>query len=361
MSIPLSRAFLENAISQQEASGIAFFLRRPGIDDLELYLGTHSRPGLRTAQAAVGPDSLFDLASVSKIFSTLCLIFSAESEGRFAWNDPVKKYFSDFPSTETTLLDVLSHRSGLPSHIEFFRRFVGFEGGATRLGDQKQLLSWICEAGIKDAGQQVYSDLGFMLIGLLLESLYGKPLPELFYERIVSRLKLESSGYVTLPHAPAPARMYGLLAEQSRFVATEECPWRKKILQGEVHDDNTWALGGYAGHAGIFSTLKESAQMFDHLLKQAHANPGFLSRRREVPGIFSYGFMTYPGLRPYPGPAFEAAIGHTGYTGTSAWFHEESKTMAILLSNRVHPSRGDARWIDTRLDFHKLLWEELSL
>jgi CubicO group peptidase (beta-lactamase class C family) len=71
--------------------------------------------------------------------------------------------------------------------------------------------------------------------------------------------------------------------------------------------------------------------------------------------------MTYPGLRPFPGPAFTGAFGHTGYTGTSAWYHPETKTMAILLANRVHPSRSDARWVQTRLEFHRLLWEELGL
>jgi CubicO group peptidase (beta-lactamase class C family) len=272
----------------------------------------------------------------------------------------VRKYFSEFPGASTSLLDLLTHRSGLPAHLEFFRRYTFFEGGSARPGDQKPLLSWICEAGLTEPGKQVYSDLGFILLGLLLESLYGKTLPEIFHERIVSRLKLESTGYVTLPHAPAPARMYGLLAEQARFVATETCPWRKKTLQGEVHDDNCWAFGGYAGHAGVFSTLRESATLFEHLLKQSKANPEFLGRRQEPPGIFSYGYMTYPGLRPFPGPAFAGAIGHTGYPGTSAWIHEPTGTLALLFSNRVHPTRTDGRWINTRLEFHQLLWEELG-
>lgn len=308
----------------------------------------------------MGPDSIFDLASVSKIASTLSLIFAAESEGRIAFADPVRKYFSGFPSAQTTLLDLLTHCSGLPAHQEFFRRFEP-NGGPVKLGDTKELRSWIYEAELKQPGEQVYSDLGFMLLGLLLESVYGQPLPELFQERISKRLKLESSGYVTLPHAPAPARMFGLLAAPERFVATETCPWRKKTLQGEVHDDNCWAFGGYAGHAGLFSTLQETAALCGHLWKQTQASPEFRKRQAKAAGIFNYGFMTYPGLRPTPGPAFSGALGHTGYTGTSAWLHEPSGTLAILLSNRVHPSRSDSRWIDTRLEFHKILWSELGL
>jgi serine-type D-Ala-D-Ala carboxypeptidase len=241
--------------------------------------------------------------------------------------------------------------------VEFFRHY---ENGHVKLGDASPLLQWIYEAGVPNQGRTVYSDLGFMLLGMILEQVYAKPLPEIFHEAIVTRLKLESSGYVTLPHSAAQARMFGLLADKGRFVATETCPWRKKTLQGEIHDDNTWALGGYAGHAGIFSTLRETATLFDHLLKQARVSPAFLGRTTEAPGVFSYGFMTYPGLRASPGPAFEGAIGHTGYTGTSAWVHERTGTKAILLSNRVHPARSDGRWIGSRLDFHKLLWEDLG-
>lgn len=351
---PTAKAFLEKALAEKQASGAACLVRVRGKVVAEWYLGSHGYPETGAESRPVAADSIWDLASLSKILSTTCLLFSAESEGKISFTDPVRKYFTEFPSADTTLLDLMCHRSGLPAHLEFFR---SYEKGETKLGDQRPLLDWIIKAGLPNLGKQVYSDLGFMLLGLLLESLYGKPLPEIFFERIASRLKLESTGYCTLPHAPAPARLYGLLAPRSRFVATELCPWRK-LLQGAVHDDNTWAFGGYAGHAGVFSTLKESAQLFDHLWKQVQASPEFLKRKAQSPGIFNYGFITYPGLRPFPGPAFEGALGHTGFVGTSAWYHESEEMLVILHSNRVHPSRTDNRWIDTRLEFHKLLWNE---
>ncbi|RZA03546.1 MAG: class C beta-lactamase-related serine hydrolase [Proteobacteria bacterium] len=354
---PRSHKFLEDALSEGQASGIAFLLRRAGKADVAWYLGNHAKPGTGALQRDLGPASIFDLASVSKILSTVNLLFQAESEGKLSFADPVRKYFPLFPSNDATVLDLMNHRTGLPAHVEFFRRF---ENGEMKLGDGSHLLQWICEAGVPNRGKTVYSDLGFMLLGMILEQVNGKTLPEQFHERIVTRLKLESTGYVTLPHGAPAARMFGLLADKMRFVATEHCPWRKKTLQGEIHDDNTWALGGFAGHAGIFSTLEETGTLFDHLIKQVKASPAFLSRTPEAPGIFSYGFMTYPGLRASPGPAFEGAIGHTGYTGTSAWLHERTGTKAILLSNRVHPERSDGRWINTRLEFHKILWEELG-
>jgi CubicO group peptidase (beta-lactamase class C family) len=352
-----SRAYLEQAIKEGQASGIAFLLRRPGKEDLSWYLGSHAKEGQGAINRPVEADSLFDLASVSKIFATVCLIFSAESEGKLQFTDLVRKFFPRFPSEKTTILDLLTHRSGLPAHQEFFRRF---EAGEAKMGDFQALTDWICEAGLPTVGTTVYSDLGFMLLGLIVEKAYGKLLPEIFHEKIAARLKLENSGFVTLPHAPAAARLYGLLADKSRFVATETCPWRKVTLQGEVHDDNCWTLGGFAGHAGLFANLADSAKLFDHLLKQAKASPAFLGRTHEPAGVFSYGFMTYPGLRASPGPAFEGAIGHTGFTGTSAWVHERTGVQSILLSNRVHPARTDSRWINSRLEFHKILWEELG-
>jgi serine-type D-Ala-D-Ala carboxypeptidase len=357
-SFPKATAFLKEALEQKQASAAAFLLRRPGEEDFELYLGNHAYAGNDALSRETGADSLFDLASVTKILSTVNLLFMAESEEKFSFDDPVRKYFSSFPSAATKLSDLMAHRSGLPAHIEFFRKH---EKGEAILGDQKPLLNWICEAGISNPGTQVYSDLGFMLLGMLLESLYGKPLPEIFHERIVSRLKIENLGFVTLPHAPAPSRLYGLLAEKNRFVATETCPWRKKTLQGEVHDDNCWAFGGCLGHAGLFGNARDAMAAFEHLLKQVKANPHFLDRKQPDPGIFSFGLSTYPGLRPFPGPAFATAFGHTGFTGTNIWYHEPSGIKTLLFSNRVHPSRSDGRWIDTRLQFHKILWEELGL
>ncbi|HEY8280793.1 MAG TPA: serine hydrolase domain-containing protein [Bdellovibrionota bacterium] len=351
-----SRAFLEKALAEKQASAAACLVRHRGEVVGEWYLGSHGYPETGAEVRPVAADTIFDCASVSKALSTVSLLFTTESEGKIGFHDPVRKYFTGFPGEETVLLDLMCHRSGLPAHIEFFR---SYEKGETKLGDQKPLLDWILNAGLPNLGTQVYSDLGFMLLGLLMESVHGKPLPEIFHEKIVGRLKLESTGYVTLPHAPAPARLYGLLAPKSRFVATEVCPWRK-LLQGGVHDDNCWAFGGYAGHAGVFTTLREAEKLFDHLWKQTNANPEFRKRTQKPPGIWNYGLSTWPGLRPFPGPYFEGALGHTGYTGTNVWYQEKNDLLCILFSNRVHPARTDNRWIDTRLEFHKILWEELG-
>lgn len=352
-----SAAFLREALQRREASAIAL-LAESGNAKAEFYLGDTAHENGGAELASVNAETLFDLASLTKIFCTTALLFHAESENRIHFSDPVTKYFPSFKDPSVKLLDLMNHSSGLPAHIEFFKRYIA---GDAKFGDQNALRAWVLDTPVSEEKKQVYSDLGFLLLGFLLEDIYRKPLPFIFEERIRSRLKLENTGFVSLPHTHALARMHGLLAEKKRFAATEKCPWRKKILQGEVHDDNAWAVGGYGGHAGLFSNAEDAYKMLQHLRRLLSASPGFRARLAPEAGRFSFGTMTYPGLRAFPGEAFSGAFGHTGFTGTSAWFHEPSHTGVILLSNRVHPSREDGRWIDTRLRFHTLLWEEAGL
>ncbi|MGZ3740755.1 MAG: serine hydrolase domain-containing protein, partial [Bdellovibrionota bacterium] len=118
-----SRAYLENALAEKQASGAACLVRRGGKIEAEWYLGTHGYPETGAEVRPVAADSIWDCASVSKALSTVCLLFSAESEGKLGFHDKVRKYFTDFPAPETTLLDLMCHRSGLPAHIEFFRSY----------------------------------------------------------------------------------------------------------------------------------------------------------------------------------------------------------------------------------------------
>ena len=360
MSYPRSLKFLKDAIAAEQCSAIALYTKIRGKEEFH-YLGTTARVGSDVIKAPVGEHALFDLASLTKILSTLCLLLVAESEQRISFQDPVSKYFPKMKDKKITLTDLLQHSSGLPAHLKFYERF---SAGEAKFGDLESLLSWISEAEISSEKNPAYSDLGFMLLGILLEKIYEKPLNQIFLDKISAKLKLQHTGFVSLPHSSALARMHGLLMEKKFFVATEKCPWRQKTLQGEVHDDNAWAMGGVAGHAGLFSTLAETKLCFEHLWRQIRANPLYKLDKPAANGAnanFYLGLMRYPGLRPFPGNAFHGAYGHTGFVGTSAWHHPETDTSVILLSNRVHPTREDARWIDTRLQFHHTLWQETNL
>ncbi len=349
---------LSSALAERQFTAAACRARIRG-KDYSLYLGHTAQENTGAMRRETGPESLFDLASLTKILCTTSLLLIAESEGRLFFKDPIQKYLPEFPHHDVDIMQLMEHRSGLPAHRDFFKRHLNKEAP---LGDLGAVLRWIGEERLGEK-RTVYSDLGFILLGAALETIYSATLPQIFQEKILAKLHRENTGFVTLPQAPAAARMAGMLAEKQRFVATESCDWRQKVLQGEVHDDNCWALGGYAGHAGLFANADDTLRLLEHLWRQVRANPNtwpLPENLKTVPaGSLYRGMMVYPGLRPFPDGGFPGALGHTGFTGTSAWVHQESDSFIVLLTNRVHPSRKDDRLIDTRLKFHQALWREL--
>ncbi len=357
-SVKQALEILSNALAEKQFTAAAFRARIKG-KEVSHYLGHTAQENTGAVRREVSKDSLFDLASLTKILSTVHLLLIAESEGRLFFKDSVTKYVPEFPHKDVDLMQLMEQRSGLVAHREFFKRV---HAGEAPLGDQKMVLRWIAEEKLGEK-KFVYSDLNYILLGKVVEAVYGGTIPQIFREKITAKLKLEHTGFVTLPHAVAEAKLSGMLAEKQKFVATESCPWRQKVLQGEVHDDNCWVMGGYAGHAGLFSTADETLKLLESFWRQVRANPTtwpLPDNLKTLPaGSFYRGMMVYPGLRAFPNAGFPGALGHTGYTGTSAWVHPETDSFIVLLTNRVHPSRKDDRFIDTRLRFHQALWEEL--
>ncbi|RYZ61857.1 MAG: hypothetical protein EOP09_19470, partial [Proteobacteria bacterium] len=203
----------------------------------------------------------------------------------------------------------------------------------------------------------IYSDLNFMLLGFVIEELLNLPLDRAVQRYVWAPMELETPHYV---RTVKPA----FLARDDRYAATEDCPWRRSVLQGQVHDDNTWAMGGYAGHAGVFSNLR------DVLLFSKEIQTGYLSREtlkqmwtrvsRPDDASRTLGWDTPSG----PNPAFSGfsshSVGHTGFTGTSLWIDLEKGVSVVLLSNRVHPTRENARIKEFRPIFHRTLAAELK-
>lgn len=351
-----TRDLLEDAIAKKITSGIGCY---GWCGDLEgtLFLGHSAYPEAKAHISAIDEDSIWDLASLTKIFSGLALVITAIQEDKLRLNEPVSSYLPEFPVKDALVHNLLDHNAGLEWHLPFFEMYKR-EGAM--MGVQSHVLDWICETPPRaPVGKEtVYSDLDLLLIGFTLERIYGKPICDIFHEKVVEPLGLVNTGYRRLPHISVQARHF-LKAEQSRFVATEHCPWREKVLQGEVHDDNTWAMGGYAAHAGLFSTLSESKKMFMHVLELARSTDGFWPEL-PPPRKFSFatGFMFFPGLVVQKESFFKGAIGHTGFTGTSAFYHPESGEFFLLFSNRVHPTRDNPHWHPRRVECHKAFWQD---
>ena len=292
----------------------------------------------------VNAETRFDLASLSKVVGTLPAVLALVAAGEVSLDDPVRRFFSNAgwfqtPSLgDVSIRQLLTHTSGLPAWRPLYA-----EAG-TRLSALGNLLQ---TSRVHPAGEVVYSDLGFMLLGALVER--------------VSRLRLE---VFTQTHVFGPLGMtataYGVPAGAS-VAATEDCGWRGRLLEGEVHDENAFVFDGIAGHAGLFGTAFDLARYAQAWLRvdAPFAAPKLLreatlEHARDAAGVRRGWGWQLEGEGSSAGHyASPSAYGHTGFTGTSLWLEPGKNRFAVLLTNRVHPSRTCGQTIHAlRVAFH---------
>ncbi|MET0481474.1 MAG: serine hydrolase domain-containing protein [Aestuariivirgaceae bacterium] len=255
-------------------------------------------------------DTVFDLASLTKVMLTTPAILALVDRGAISLDDTLGALLPGIPAGadhgRLTVAQCLGHQTFLPWHEPLFR--LGLDRDALR--------RYVLERDWPH-GASVYSDINFILLGMVIEAVTGRPL-----------------GAWPLPP--------GLYAEPppDRTAATELDPWRGRLLRGEVHDENAFALGPPAGHAGLFGTLPATLRFAAGLLDGTGLSPqGLAAVRRPVSATRTLGFERRHdgwagGDRASPG-----AIGHTGFTGTGLWVDFEREVAWVLLTNRVHPSR----------------------
>jgi CubicO group peptidase (beta-lactamase class C family) len=301
------------------------------------------------SSAPVTADTVFDLASLTKVIATATLAMRAIDEDRIALADPVARWIPEWVGSDrehVTILDLLSHASGLTAYLPFFRDHTG------RIDFQPAICSLPLEYAPRS--RSIYSDLGFMLVGFILEDAQprsaaftggaGAKDPTRRLEAQFQRL----AGFIT-PEALAfnPPRSW-----RDRTAPTELDPWRGRLLVGEVHDENTWALGGAAGHAGVFGTVGAVGSFARAVLgtlagDPVLARPETLRRFIEPSDVAgSSRALAWDTMRPTSSCGARlspTSIGHTGFTGTSLWIDWERDLYIVLLTNRVHPTRENER------------------
>jgi CubicO group peptidase (beta-lactamase class C family) len=289
------------------------------------------------------PATIFDLASLTKVVATASLAMAQIGAGSLTLGGAVSALLPEWAGDERraiTLRHLLDHSSGLPSRVP------GWQLTSGRTGFRELLASTVLER--PPGASAVYSDVGFMVLGLLLEE-SGAPMDRQFGAIFGDRLD--------------PIR-FGPLADVRGVAPTEFDPWRGRVLVGEVHDENAAALGGVAGHAGLFGTA-ESVGAFARLVLQTFDEPTALgspdlmrefAKKSAVPGS-SRGLAWDTALAASSCGRFMSpgAIGHTGFTGTSLWIDEAQDVYAVLLTNRVHPTRTNDQLIPLRRAFHEAL------
>jgi CubicO group peptidase (beta-lactamase class C family) len=328
-------------------------------------------------------DDLFDLASLTKIVVTTTLALRYLEQGRLFLEQPLTSILPVFQDEDearqrVTLRHLLTHTSGLPAWKDL--RPDHQDGpDAPRAAGAPPLEAALREPLERPPGAAVvYSDLGYIALGTALSALGGAPLPDLARGEVLAPLGMEGATYL-----PSPA-------STPRCVATEDIPERGGVLQGIVHDDNAGAMGGIAGHAGLFSTcadLERFCRMWLAMgtLEGRRDGAPFLSpatvrlatrdqtgQRTGAPRSGQPGKDSRRGLgwvlqpNPFWVPAdlcSPQAYGHTGFTGTSLLLDPVAGIFAVLLTNRVHPTRenGSAGAVrEVRARFHNAVWAALG-
>lgn len=300
---------------------------------------------------ALQRETLFDVASLTKVVATTSLVLLAHHEGLCRLDDVVARFYPQTAPTafgNVTLRHLLTHSSGLAAVYPLYRELLphGPHCSAPALAHvrRQQAVEVILHQPLAytPGSRALYSDLGFILLADILERQYQQALDVLFQQRVAHPLGLHQTHYRPLASAlPCPGLAYA---------ATEQCRWRRRVVVGEVHDENAWSMGGIAGHAGLFATAGDLWH-FAHALLEATAGrhtwlPGTLLRqswqRQEMPPgtTRALGWDTPTPGRSSAGQYFSAqSIGHLGFTGCSLWMDLHHQVTVVLCTNRVHPSR----------------------
>ncbi len=290
----------------------------------------------RAGGPAVTETTRYDLASLTKVVGTLPAVLALAEAGELSLDDPVRRFFSQAGWMQTpslgdaTLRQLLTHTAGLPAWKPLFAL------ASSRLTALGNVLQTRLE---HPAGRVVYSDLGFILLGATVERVSGVTLDAFTQTHVFGPLGMTETAY-GVPDGVGVA-------------ATEDCGWRGRLLEGEVHDENAYVFGGVAGHAGLFGTARDLARYAQAWLRldAPFASP---ERLREATREHARGEgESRRALGWVLSGEGDSAYGHTGFTGTSLWLDPAAGRFAVLLTNRVHPSRSCGEGIGAlRAAFH---------
>jgi CubicO group peptidase (beta-lactamase class C family) len=325
------RAVLEQGLSEHAFPGaIAVVGTRDGV------LAQASVGFLdKTSGVKPGPNTLWDLASLTKVVGTTTAVMQLVEAGKVDLDSSVSRYlprFDGYGKSSVTVRQLLTHASGLPPSAP-----LQFEPEA------KAALDLVYSTALTGTPGQsmVYSDLNAILLGELIRVVSGKPLDAYLKERVFEPLGMTSTRF-----RPTPP--------QRRRAAPTECDWaQQQWLEGVVHDEKARKLGGVAGHAGLFSSAPDMIRFAQMLLHEGQGPKGKVLDPASIraftqpanPDVShrSLGWETARGAGSSGTRLSVHAFGHTGFTGTSLWVDPDQGLFVLLLSNRVHPTRENSK------------------
>lgn len=346
-----------SSLREEALSSIAPVVRKEiaagNIPGAVVLIGSHGKIvyrrafGYRALQPEKLPmtmDTIFDLASLTKVIATTTAVLQLVEAGKLRLEDPVSMYWPEFAvygKAAITVHDLLTHYSGLRAGLDLRSPWSGYATALKLIAAEKP-------AALRGS-RFIYSDINFAVLGELVQRVSGLPLDQYCAQHIFAPLGMANTIF-----RPSPARAH-------RIAPTE--PWHGKMQTGIVHDPTAYRMDGVAGHAGLFSTADDLAIFAQMLLDEGSGKtvrilqpstvermtrsqtPAHATRLRGLGWDLSVPFAPGGGTRAFP-----RSYGHTGFTGTSLWIDPASKSYVILLTNRVHPhGKGDVRALRTQI------------
>jgi CubicO group peptidase (beta-lactamase class C family) len=346
---------LDKAIDAAEMPGAVVLaeMRREG--ELLEHASVRGLAVVRPERIPMARETVFDLASLSKVMATSTAILLLFHDYVVTLDDPVAKFLPHFGERDkesVTLRHLLTHSSGLKPWRAFHEALLERERkkGERWIGTRAArdfVIEGICRSALvhEPGTAAVYGDLDFIVLGAVVEAVAQQSFEAFCTERIFRPLGLEHTGFLAACEEPGEDELSEDL--RRRMAATENCPWRKRILWGQVHDPNAYAMGGVAGHAGLFAPADDVLRFGRTILDVWHGRsdvlPGELLRsfltRQDMPekSDWALGWDTPSEAVSSSGRYFSrSSVGHLGFTGTSLWIDLEADALIVMLTNRVH-------------------------
>jgi CubicO group peptidase (beta-lactamase class C family) len=337
----------------------------------------------------------FDIASLTKPISTATLTMLLASEGKI---DPQGKLIDWFDHAsmphydEITISMLMNHVAGFPWWKPFYRELPSSLVGTPE--GKEHIIDACLREELEHApgSTTVYSDLGFILLGSIIEKAANLPLDELFAKRVAEPLNIKDTFFVRNEgmkpsttsrrtdttagqHVPTRTSVSSKEGFRRRIAATEDCPWRNCVVHGEVHDQNTYAMGGVAGQGGLFSTALDIHRFIAPFMRSFSKKEEGLIPHDTIerffpiengliappsPGTFVGGWDTPSASNSASGHySSRHAIGHLAYTGCSIWIDQMQDFWIVLLTNRIHPQATNEKIKAFRPQIHDLIYNTL--
>ncbi len=331
-------SIMKVALAEHAAPGASLAVGRHG---QIVHMKGYGRLDTAQTSALVDENSIYDMASLTKVISTTTASMILEEQGLLDLDRTVASYLPEFNSPEKagiTVRQIVTHQGGLEAFAPLFRDFKG----------RQQFLEQINARPLKSSPgtTTVYSDWDMILQQLIIERITGQALDKFVAEKVFGPLGMTSTMY-----SPDSATYF------DRIAPTEVVPIRGGLVRGKVHDENAWSMGGVSGHAGLFSSARDLTIFAQMMLNNGEYNgvrivkPETVARWTAPQSRTSSRALGWdtPSKGSSSGSYFSPrSYGHTGFTGTSLWMDPERGLFVILLTNRVNPGRDNNRHVPLR-------------